>query len=202
MTSSEFWQGLDFDAIATFSIFRGEHWHTHQKQLYQQYVELYEIYKTIDLVDTVARMKNRDERQALTFRVRSSYLVGSPPHIDGEGNLTHKFGQVIARLSSDSKEVDALGKILQTPFSNSMDWMCQPVFREGIIFYKNNKMVNSLDICLECSAVENNSVRLEADESIFSKLEQWFKELGHHIFSTTEEFNYVIQMREFSLKNR
>lgn len=187
MTTSEFWQSIDFDEIATFSICRNEAWKEHQYNLLQRYVELYHLCKSPDLnIEDFVSMRN--ERDLLfTRKVYSDYWVGKPPHTNKQGTLIHPFGNMVAQLAYGNKEVQKLETILQTPVKDNIAMMCLPVFREGIIFFKAQKMIACLDVCLGCWSLENNGERLEADMTVYEKLADWFKSLGHQITLEMDE---------------
>jgi hypothetical protein len=186
MTTTEFWQNLDFNEVRTFSICRNETWKKHRESVIQIYIDFSRLQQSGDWLahDFLSR---RRINELLFMQRRSEDWVGSPPHIDEQGNLLHPFGNLVATLLSNSDEVKELGTIMQTEFVYNTDWMCLPVYREGILFYKDKKFIACLDVCLGCSALAFNGKRLDTDMTVYEKLGNWFRSLGHQIISNEED---------------
>ncbi len=198
MTTSEFWQNLDFDEITTFSICRNEVWKAHRLTLLQRYVELYHLCKSPNL-DIEEFIPKRTERDFLFMKgFYSEHWVGKPPHIDEQGKLTHPFGSIVANLAYSSEHVKTLEAILNTDIKGEGFAMCWPVYREGILFYKDRKLVTCLDVCLGCWSLENNGERLQVDMTVYERLRNWFMSLGHQIDSDREENE---QIKQFLIDN-
>ncbi len=65
------------------------------------------------------------------------------------------------------------------------NWMCSPVYRDAIVFYKSSgEIISVLNICLSREAMAlDSSNQVTADSTTYEMLRQLFKEVGHPVES-------------------
>lgn len=60
--------------------------------------------------------------------------------------------------------------------------MCNPVFRDAIVFYKEGQIISHLNSCLSCDWVETcNRVTIDTDSIAFPRLKAFFTANGHSV---------------------
>ncbi len=60
--------------------------------------------------------------------------------------------------------------------------MCAPIYRDAIVFYKDNKIVSTLNVCLSCEYMETKMFKhVNADNETYKLFRQFFIDCGHHV---------------------
>ncbi|KRT17247.1 hypothetical protein ASU31_06150 [Pedobacter ginsenosidimutans] len=103
---------------------------------------------------------------------------------DLNGNLDSS-SEKISSFQRNSQDMIKLNHILETEVANLPSWMCLPIYRDAIIFYsKNGEIVSALNVCFECSYMENDKgININADESTYGLLKSFLTSKGHKIRS-------------------
>ena len=103
---------------------------------------------------------------------------------DLNGNLDNT-SEKISSFQRNSQDVIKLNHILETEVTNLPSWMCLPIYRDAIVFYnKAGEIVSALNICFECSYIENDKgINIDADESTYGLLKSFLTSKGHKIRS-------------------
>lgn len=76
-----------------------------------------------------------------------------------------------------------LNHILETEVANLPSWMCPPIYRDAIVFYnKTGEIVSALNVCFECSYMENDKgININADQYTYDLLKSFLISKGHKI---------------------
>lgn len=103
---------------------------------------------------------------------------------DLKGNL-NSSSEKISLFKRTSLDMIKLNHILETEVTNLPSWMCLPIYRDAIVFYnKAGEIVSVLNICFECSYIENDKgINIDADESTYGLLKSFLTSKGHKIRS-------------------
>lgn len=103
--------------------------------------------------------------------------------LTNETGVFHPTHEKISTFEKNSNEVKKIVKILQIPFSKQNDWMCEPFYRDAIVFYKQkNEPVSILNICFECEVMQiDKQIFITGDVKIYKKLRRIMKSFGHKI---------------------
>lgn len=103
-------------------------------------------------------------------------------------DLNGNFDNTSEKISSfqrNSQDVIKLNHILEIKVINLLSWMCLPIYRDAIVFYnKTGEIVSALNVCFECSYMENDKgININADESTYGLLKSFLTSKGHKIRS-------------------
>lgn len=101
---------------------------------------------------------------------------------DLNGNLD-RSSEKISSFRHNSQDMIKLNHILETEVANLPSWMCLPIYRDAIIFYnKTGEIVSALNVCFECSYMEDDKgININADESTYGLLKSFLISKGHKI---------------------
>jgi len=175
ITSSHYIQGLAFDYIETYSLQRGDEYEAAIQVLKPEH----------------NRLKVRKEKRnnlTETEEIRLGELDGlfdiTQYLIDDTGRF-HFSSQRTNTFQYDNDVVGLLKDILNTKTTDVSHWMCAPIYRDAIVFYKSSsEIVSALNICLSCETMAiGSSSQLVADNSTYEMLRKFFKEIGHPVES-------------------
>lgn len=157
--STDYISKLTFDHFSTFSFHRTK-----------EFLELLEA----------ARQDFRQKGDETS--VNCINLRKVPPRLTFGNEQFNPTAEKIKTFSNQDPESATLINILSTPVKNIPDWMCKPFYRDGIVFYKDNKIVSVLNICLECEYMQlADETYIDADIKTFALLRDFLKNVGHPI---------------------
>lgn len=175
MNTLEYWRGLRFDYIITYSLLRGPKWE-HLVEAMRQEKDISRrallTATPAELPELRARLKRierkNDLETLLTTAGNQAYNITATP---------------TATLNRDSTEVEELGRILQMPCQNLLYFMCAPVFRDALAFYNaKHELAGVLNICFGCNVMQTESGQdVEADYHVYGQLREWFQQFVHQI---------------------
>jgi hypothetical protein len=162
MTSGTFWQSLQpFDYAKTYSLLRGEDGGRYYEYAQQQ-----------ARIETDPRLKQAWIDRSTRGSVSSLITNG----------IFHPTAVQTHLLKADSAEMGQLGEILNIPYIDHIPWMCAPIYRDAIIFYRGEKVVAYLGICLSCDSIESDhQKRVDTDSKAFPKWKSFIESLGHTV---------------------
>ncbi|GAB3294514.1 hypothetical protein [Hymenobacter tenuis] len=141
--TSEYWSGLSFDYIITYSLHRGPKW----DQLLAVLAKEKQVNRRL--------LVSADSVQLAALRSRLKEIErqnGVGPRLTDENNSYNITASPVATLRRDSEAVTELERIFLTPYRERDSWMCAPVFRDALAFYSaQDELVGVLNICFQCS---------------------------------------------------
>lgn len=169
--SADFINNLLFDYIETYLLQRGEEFEETQKRNQQQYETLY----------------NRKNKKGLTIEEEKhfDYLpsLRNTPYLINEDENIHWSAQKTNTFSSGNPIIEKLKNILLVEGKNIPMWLCAPIYRDAIVFYrKENNILTTLNVCLSCEYMETSLFNhINADEKVYELLRGFFIEIGHKV---------------------
>ncbi|WP_139921572.1 hypothetical protein [Hymenobacter sp. DG01] len=175
MHTPEYWRGLTFDYIITYSLLRGPKWKhlleamRHEKDISRRALLTATPAELPELRARLKRIERKNDLETLlTTAGNQAYNITATP---------------TDTLNRGSAEVEELGRILQTPCQDLLYLMCAPVFRDALAFYDaEHRLVGVLNVCFGCSAIQTESGQdVGADYRVYDQLRKWFQRLGHQI---------------------
>ena len=112
-------------------------------------------------------------------------LLGVTQYLIDDNGQFHFSSQRINTFQYDDEAVSLLQKILIRETTEVSNWMCAPIYRDAIVFYKSSgEIVSVLNVCLSCEAmVIESSNQVVADYDTYGMLRKFFKEIGHPLES-------------------
>lgn len=173
-TSIDYINSLDFDYIETFSLQRGEDYSRKAMQLKRYRLNQLQVKKSGNLILTDEEENSYNEL---------SYLLSPAQYLSREDGSFHPSAELISTFEKSDPMVSTLISILQTEVVDVPQWMCAPVYRDAVVFYKKpGKMVSVLNVCLSCDYMETQiQGNLDADSRTYEKLKQFFISIGHPV---------------------
>lgn len=173
--SSDYINGFSFDYIETYSLQRGEEYQAAMQVLKPEHNRL-KVRKQ--------KRNNLNENEETRLIELNALLDVTQYLIDNTGRF-HFSSQRTNTFIRGNEEISLLKNILLTKTTNVNNWMCAPIYRDAIVFYKSSgEIVSVLNICLSCEAMAIDSCnRVVADSSTYEMLRKFFKEIGHPVES-------------------
>lgn len=129
------------------------------------------------------KIKKNDLDHSQELRIKElKKLLHTQYILDNEGKLHSSFVKTNTFKFDTPKAVE-LKKILNTEVVSIPQWMCDPKYRDAIIFYnKEGKVISSLNVCLSCQHLQTtNDNHINADESTYNLLKDFFIKIGHDV---------------------
>lgn len=175
VNSADYIKGLPFDYIETYSFQRGDE--------YQAAMQVLKPERN--------RLKMRKQKQnnlTDTDEIRLSELdalLGVTQYLIDDTGRFHFSRQRTNTFQHDNEITKLLRNILLTKITDVNNWMCTPIYRDAIVFYKSSgEIISALNICLSCEAMAiGSSSQVVADSSTYEMLRKFFKEIGHPVES-------------------
>jgi hypothetical protein len=120
----------------------------------------------------------------------TSLIIGT----DGRFDITAEKKTSFRKETDDSTR---FSKIINTPLNEVPYWMCAPFYRDALIFRDNeNRIINTLNICFECSYIQDQYGNfIDADQNMYDELQLFLKSLGHEI-QKNESIDLRYKIRE------
>jgi hypothetical protein len=117
-----------------------------------------------------------------TTRDTGELSWGDQRIIDPNGQLNDSSKKISSFQGTD-QDMIKLNHILEIDVINLPSWMCLPIYRDAIVFYnKIGEIVSALNVCFECSYMENDKgININADESTYGLLKSFLISKGHKI---------------------
>jgi hypothetical protein len=170
--SPEFIGNLDFDYMETYSFQRGDAFEENQKLNEMEYDQLRIKQEKSSGLSTEEAAKHAALHDLLGF---TQYLINS------KGQF-HPSSRKMNTFTYDAPIVTRLKNILLTEVNEIPHWLCTPVYRDAIVFYKNDKIVETLNVCLSCQYMEITMFNhINADYQTYDLLKRFFIDIGHEV---------------------
>ncbi|WP_233789115.1 hypothetical protein [Sphingobacterium sp. HMA12] len=175
ITSSHYIKSLAFDYVETYSLQRGDEYEAAIQVLKPERNKL-KVRKE--------KRNNLTETEEIRLSELEALLSVTQYLIDDTG-LFHFSSQRTNSFQYGNESISLLKNILLTKTTDVSNWMCGPIYRDAIVFYKSSgKIVSVLNVCLSCEAMAIDSCnQVIADCSIYEMLRKFFKEIGHPVES-------------------
>ena len=175
ITSSDYIKSLAFDYIETYSIQRGEE--------YEATIQTIKPERN-RLKVRMEKLNNLTETEEIRLSELDKLLGVTQYLIDDTGRF-HFSSRRINTFQFDNEVVGLLKNILFTKTTDVSNWVCAPIYRDAIVFYKSSgEIVTVLNICLSCEAMATDSCnQVVADSSTYEMLRKFFKDIGHPVES-------------------
>ncbi|MDR3011015.1 MAG: hypothetical protein LBV59_24025 [Sphingobacterium sp.] len=175
VNSADYINGFPFDYIETYSLQRGK-----------EYNALIQILKPERHNLKVRKEKRNNLTDSEEIRLSElDALLGATQYLIDSTGRFHFSSQRTNTFICGNEEISLLKNILLTKTTNVNNWMCAPIYRDAIVFYKSSgEIISVLNICLSCEAMAlDSSKQVTADSSTYGMLRKFFKEIGHHVES-------------------
>ncbi len=109
-------------------------------------------------------------------------LCGHTQYLINAKGEFHPSSKKISNYNSLDNKVITLKEILRTEIKDIPMWMCSPIYRDAIVFYKNDKILSTLNVCLSCEYMETKMFKhVNGDRETYKLLRQFFIDCGHNI---------------------
>ncbi|MDR6734876.1 hypothetical protein [Sphingobacterium sp. 2149] len=179
VNSADYIKGLPFDYIETYSLQRGEE--------YTALIQTLEPERN-SLKVRKEKRNNLSENEEIRL-IGLNALLGVTQYLIDDTGRFHFSSQRTNTFICGNEEISLLKNILLTKTTNFNNWMCAPIYRDAIVFYKSSgEIVSVLNICLSCEAMAIDSCnRVVADSSTYEMLRKFFKEIGHPVESSIRQ---------------
>ena len=162
---------MTFDYIETYSFQRGEECEKEHKLGWQELVKLKEK-QNKSALDTIEQKHFETLNELYGY---TQYLINA------KGEF-HPSSRKISNYNSLDNKVITLKEILRTEIKDIPMWMCAPTYRDAIVFYKGDKIVSTLNVCLSCEYMETKMFKhINGDYETYKLLRQFFIECGHDV---------------------
>ncbi|WP_313533554.1 hypothetical protein [Sphingobacterium athyrii] len=175
ITSSQYIQSLAFDYVETFSLQRGDEYEAAIQALKPERSKL-KVRKE--------KGNNLSETEEIRLNELDALLSVTQYLIDDTGRF-HFSSQRTNTFQYGNEAISLLKNILLTKTTDVSNWMCAPIYRDAIVFYKSSgEIVSALNICLSCEVMAiGSSCQVVADCSTYEMLRKFFKDIGHPVES-------------------
>ena len=171
ISSIDYINSLTFDYVETYSFQRGEEF---EKDLMIGRTELVKL-KHKQLVSTLDLIEQRRFEKLSELYGHTQYLMNA------KGEF-HPFSKRISSYGSLDSKVMTLREILRTEIKDVPRWMCAPIYRDAIVFYNADKIVSTLNVCLNCEYMETSLFKhINGDIETYRSLRQFLIDCGHEV---------------------
>jgi len=175
VNSADYIKGLPFDYIETYSFQRGDEYQAAMHVLKPERNRL-----------KVRKQKRNNLNGNEEIRLSElDILLAMTQYLIDDNGLFHFSSQRTNTFQYDHEVTKLLRNILLTKITDVNNWMCAPIYRDAIVFYKSSgEIISALNICLSCEAMAiGSSSQVVADSSTYEMLRKFFKEIGHPVES-------------------
>ena len=171
--ATEFIQQLQYDYAETYSLQRGDAFKAYTKQLKEEWLQLKKKQETKIVLSATETQRLLQLNEWLG---QTQYLLNKKGQLHYSAVKTHTF------LQTDPIAIQ-LHKALQIPVKDVPLYLCAPIYRDALIFYKNDAaIVATLNVCLSCQYIETVPFHyINADYTTYPLLKQFFISVGHTV---------------------
>lgn len=173
ITSSHYIRSLAFDYIETYSFQRGDEYQAAMQVLKPERNRL-KVRKQ--------KRNNLNENEEIRLTELDALFDVTQYLIDDKGRF-HFSSQRTNTFRYDNEVINLIKNILLTKTTDVSNWMCAPIYRDAIVFYKSSgEIISALNICLSCEAMAIDcSNQIVAGSGTYEMLRKFFKEIGHPV---------------------
>ncbi len=167
ISSIDYINSLTFDYIETYSFQRGEEFEKDRPEL-------------MKLKDKL-RLSGLNTAEQKRFKELNE-LYGLTQYLINDNGEFHPSSKKISNYNYLDNKVATLKEILRTEIKDIPMWMCAPFYRDAIVFYKNDKIISTLNVCLSCEYMETKMFKyVNGDNETYKLLRQFFIDCGHNV---------------------
>jgi len=176
ISSVDYIDSLVFDYVETYSSQRGAAYEENRIRLQPEYDELREKKEANQLT---AGEKIKFSELYELFGV-TQYLINGKGQFHPSAQKTHTF-------KSNDPIVERIKNILTTEIHEIPGWLCEPVYRDALVFYDtDNNIVSVLNICLSCQYMETSKFNyVNGDYKTYDLFKRFFIDIGHDVEDPT-----------------
>ena len=170
----EYVTNLNYDYAETYSGLRGPMFQNIQLKIKEQ------ILNEEKRIEKARFMEIQTISKGIV-NLKSSIDLSKSRLVNSNGNK-HESAELICNLKRHDLKLEQILESLSIKYKSHGAWMCAPVFRDSIVFYKENIIKGLINICFGCESIVNeNGQCFLADSEIYPILKKQFIELGHKI---------------------
>jgi hypothetical protein len=171
ISSIDYINSLTFDYIETYSLQRGEEF---EKEHIVGRTELLNL-KEKQRVSSLDKIEQKRFEELIELCGHTQYLINA------KGEF-HPSSRKISNYNCHDNTVKTLKEILRTEIKDIPMWLCAPIYRDAIVFYKSEKIVSTLNVCLSCEYMETEMFKhVNGDDETYKLLRQFFIDCGHNV---------------------
>ena len=171
--STDFINYLTFDYVETYSFQRGQEFEENKKLIRAEYDRLKIRKERFNNLST-----DDEERFSILNRLLgfTQYLVNDKGQFHPSSKRTNVF-------SKNDPNVIRIKNILLTKINDIPRWLCAPVYRDALVFYRSDKtIVSTLNICLSCQYMETKMFdHINGDYETYDLFKRFFIDIGHDV---------------------
>ena len=173
ISSTDFINNLTFDYVETYSFQRGQEFEENKKLIQVEY-------------DTLKTRKEKSDNLSTDEEERFSILnglLGFTQYLINDKGQFHPSSKKKNVFSKEDPNVDRIKNILRTKINDIPRWLCAPVYRDALVFYKSDKtIVSTLNICLSCQYMETKMFdHINGDYETYDLFKRFFIDIGHEV---------------------
>jgi hypothetical protein len=189
ISSIDYINNLEFDYVETYSLQRGREFEKNEKLISREYEKLKNRKNKIDDL-------TKFEEQRFT---ELDGLLGFTQYLINDKGQFHPSSKRINTFKATDPKIENLKSILRTKINEIPMWMCAPIYRDALAFYdKDNKIVSTLNVCLECQYMETEMFNhINGDYLTYDLLKRFFIEIGHEV-ENPDQFVWEELQKEMS----
>lgn len=169
--STDFINDLTFDYIETYSFQRGREFEEYKIEIRSEYDVLKVRKERVDNLSSDEEERYHILDKHLSF---TQYLVNDKGELHPSSKRTNVF-------SLNDPNVERIKDILRTNINDIPTWLCAPVYRDGLVFYrKDNTIAATLNICLSCQYMATGMFDyINGDRETYDLFKRFFIDIGH-----------------------
>jgi len=172
IASTEFINNLTFDYVETYSFQRGTEFEENRKLIQAEYDQLKVKKEKLDNLPTDEEVRFLELNGLLGF---TQYLLNDKGQFHPSSKRTNIFNH-------NDSNIDRIKNILLTEINEIPRWMCAPVYRDALVFYKANKIITTLNVCLSCQYMETKMFNhINGDYKTYDLFKRFFIDIGHDV---------------------
>jgi hypothetical protein len=169
---SDYLNHLDFDYIETYSGLRGIEYETFYHEIELRISQIQKEMKS---------MRYMQIQHASLEINKMKYSLNEMRIFKNE--IFHKTAKKVSRFEKDSKIFNAIKTNLALECSEKCAFMCAPIYRDLLLFFKQNLIVCEIHICFSCNDIKISKLsdQLWFPEETYRGLSLVLKNLGHEM---------------------
>jgi hypothetical protein len=169
---SDYLNHLDFDCIETYSSLRGMEFETfyHETEL-----RISQIQREMKSMRYMQIQHANLEVNKLKDSLNETLIF--------KKEIFHQTVKKVSKFEKDSKIFNDIKANLLLPCTEEIAYMCAPIYRDLLLFYKQNLIVCEIHICFTCHdiIISTLSDKLWFCDETYESLSLVLKTLGHEM---------------------
>jgi hypothetical protein len=172
IASTEFIANLTFDYVETYSFQRGTEFEENRKLILVEYDRLKAKKEKLDNLSSDEEVRFLELNGLLGF---TQYLLNDKGQFHPSSKKTNIF-------KYNDPNIYRIKTILQTEINEVPRWLCAPIYRDALVFYKDKEIVTTLNVCLSCQYMETKMFNhINGDYKTYDLFKRFFIDIGHDV---------------------